>query len=253
MAEFIVKDGLLVSYTGDDVRVVVPDGVKIIEQYAFLRCEATEIVLPEGLENIRMNAFRECRNLLSITIPTTVKRIGAWAFCYCEKLKTVLIPKNVRALENYTFLDCKALDYVVLGSKEPYKIGTEVITGRSPWIIAWPQAFDSLDKLGLKDNCGSIVYNKRWLMQYLFNEYGDGAYYKVYNYLLNLGFTPKIMLLYMGNETLEGTLDGLENNALAVHWVLSGNTLEATWNMMFNKGYDENQLIVWFEEILKHL
>lgn len=253
MVDFIINGDVLVKYTGNDQVVSVPRGIKVIEEYAFKNAKMQKVKLPEGITSIRMNAFRECGNLETVVIPTTVKRIGAWAFCYCEKLKTVLIPKNVRVLENYTFLDCKVLDYVVLGSKEPYKIGTEVITGRSPWIIAWPQAFDSLDKLGLKDNCGSIVYNKRWLMQYLFNEYGAGAYYKVYNYLLNLGFTPKIMLLYLANETLEGTLDGLENNALAVHWVLSGNTLEATWNMMFNKGYDENQLIAWFEEILKHL
>lgn len=38
LADFEIKDGVLVKYNGNSADVVIPDGIQIIEKYAFNKC-----------------------------------------------------------------------------------------------------------------------------------------------------------------------------------------------------------------------
>lgn len=81
--DFVIIDGVLKKYEGFDVEVCIPDGVQIIETFAFNReqKENIEILsLPKTLEIIENRAFEHCEKLKSVVIPSNVRKIGKEAF-----------------------------------------------------------------------------------------------------------------------------------------------------------------------------
>ncbi|MBR0535808.1 MAG: leucine-rich repeat protein [Clostridia bacterium] len=79
-----------------------------------------EIIIPathNGLSVTRIsdNAFRNCYNLCSITIPDSVTEIGDSAFKYCKKLVSVKLPASVTVLGNGLFDSCYNLRYATIG------------------------------------------------------------------------------------------------------------------------------------------
>ena len=86
---WIDSNGLLYNYTGDENKVVVPDGVKTLSQGVFYGAAMSEIVLPDSLEVIEGYVFYQCQNLKTVTIPKNVKEIGDYAFDYCPSLESI--------------------------------------------------------------------------------------------------------------------------------------------------------------------
>lgn len=52
-----------------------------------------DIVVPVGVTQIAENAFRDCTNIISLTIPNTVQKIGLNAFEGCTSLTKLDLPK----------------------------------------------------------------------------------------------------------------------------------------------------------------
>lgn len=76
-------------------------------------CEDTDIVIPstyngQPVVGIGNQAFRECDNILSITIPNSVTSIEGAAFMYCSSLKTVVLPDGITIIDDYTFEYCSS-------------------------------------------------------------------------------------------------------------------------------------------------
>ena len=108
--DFRTENGVLLSFTGNEHSVVVPEGVKIIGNEAFRGMAwITDILLPEGLEEIGDSAFKGCRLLRSINFPKGLKKIGELAFHRCHSLETVILPDTVESLGKGTFLYCDGL------------------------------------------------------------------------------------------------------------------------------------------------
>ena len=79
--DFIIKDGTLVTYLGNAVDIVIPEGVWRIGMGVFIENEYVQsVVLPKSLTWIERFAFAECKNLKRITIPTSVTCIDQGAF-----------------------------------------------------------------------------------------------------------------------------------------------------------------------------
>ncbi len=95
----------LIKYTGADVEeIIVPDGVEVIGQDAFLAIENVKrIVLPNTVKVIEANAFYWLMNLEEINLPDSVISIGAWAFCGCESLKELTLPDKIETIEEFAF------------------------------------------------------------------------------------------------------------------------------------------------------
>jgi hypothetical protein len=71
-----------------------PETLEIIGERAFAGTGFTELVIPEGVKEIRDGAFRDCKNLKSVTIPESIEIIGTGAFASCSELTTVKIPSH---------------------------------------------------------------------------------------------------------------------------------------------------------------
>lgn len=73
---FIVKNGILFAYYGTAEVVNVPAGVKRIAVTAMMgNAHIVEIVLPEGVKSIEENVFYNCKALKKIHIPASVEEI----------------------------------------------------------------------------------------------------------------------------------------------------------------------------------
>lgn len=74
---------------------VVPKGVREIGTRAFAELQdLQQVILPEGLQIIREKAFIAC-GLESVSLPDSIKRIESGAFYHCRKLKKITgLPKS---------------------------------------------------------------------------------------------------------------------------------------------------------------
>jgi len=115
--DFIIENGVLKKYIGNDRNVVIPEGVVSISESgvwnakgAFSDCvNLTSVIIPEGVTSIEMDSFSNCRSLISVTIPKSVTRIGEFAFFRCVKLIDIPIPDSVTNIAESAFRGCKGL------------------------------------------------------------------------------------------------------------------------------------------------
>lgn len=72
-------------YVNPTTALRVPEGVTVINDFAFANCAALcEVWLPSSLKTIGAGAFSGCADLLKITIPEGVEHIADDAFSGCE-------------------------------------------------------------------------------------------------------------------------------------------------------------------------
>ncbi|MGN0814096.1 MAG: leucine-rich repeat domain-containing protein [Candidatus Coproplasma sp.] len=108
-------DKILVSYTGAETELTVPDYITQINHGAFLNMrDLTEVIIPEGVTGIGDYAFSDCFSLTAVTLPDSLTGIGYSAFCNCSALTSITIPDKVSTINNYTFENCSALTSVII-------------------------------------------------------------------------------------------------------------------------------------------
>ena len=131
-----LNDGTLEisKYAGNSATCVIPgeiNGKKVtkIGDNAFIDCtELTSVTIPDGVTSIDEAAFLGCTSLTSVTIPDSVTSIKSKAFFNCTSLKSVTIPASVTnigdyALEYYEIYNtdsCEWEQYKVDGFKINY-------------------------------------------------------------------------------------------------------------------------------------
>lgn len=85
-------------------------GRKDVEELGFnerdYKSEPRHIDIPYGVTRIDINAFKDIKNLKSVTIPETVVSIGDNAFRGCFGLKSITIPSSVKSIHYMAFCDC---------------------------------------------------------------------------------------------------------------------------------------------------
>lgn len=107
--EFIVKNGVLKKVLINEEKIVLPDGIRVIEEMAFVsdgesneRKKINEIEFPSTLEIIEQSAFRYC-DLKSIKLPEDLKKIGRIAFATNENLERVELYDNIEEIDSFAF------------------------------------------------------------------------------------------------------------------------------------------------------
>ena len=104
-------DGTLeiTEYVGKSATYVIPseiDGKRVtqIGYDAFNDCtELTSITIPDGVTIIGNSAFSDCTSLETVTIPNSVTQIYTRAFYNCTSLKEVTIPASVTDIGDEAF------------------------------------------------------------------------------------------------------------------------------------------------------
>lgn len=113
--EFVIENGVLVSYSGSGGKVAVPDGVTVIGENAFQGKRVTEVTLPDSVTRIGARAFYACGELTSVNLPAGITSIGESAFEGCYALRgSLVIPERVTKIEKSAFWGCEGLTGVTL-------------------------------------------------------------------------------------------------------------------------------------------
>ena len=141
-SDFTIADGVLTKYSGAGGAVVIPDGVTAIDENAFMdpTCDIyydyrgldsiTSVTIPASVQEIE-GAFRECRNLKSVTFSEGLLSIGYAAF-HGTALTSVRIPDSVVSIGESAFSGCANLTDVYLPETACVRYGcfTETPWGR---------------------------------------------------------------------------------------------------------------------------
>lgn len=123
-------------------KVVIKKGVTAIADFAFKGCKKLkEIILPSTLKKIGACAFEGCP-IKNISIPKSVKSIEPGAFAG-SSIKSITIPKTVKKLGEGVFGNCKKLESITM----PGNIG--VIKYEIPDYEYQPKSF-------VGDSCKSL-------------------------------------------------------------------------------------------------
>ena len=114
-SDFVVQDGVLLSYRGTSRSVVVPSTVTRIGYRAFCGVKwLSSLTIPNSVTDIAERAFESCQPLRSITLPDSITRIGKWAFSDCKRLESIELPPGLTEIAEGTFDRCTHLVSVKL-------------------------------------------------------------------------------------------------------------------------------------------
>ena len=133
----------IVSYT--NTNIIIPsvspygDTVTAIGTEAFLNCsQITSITIPNSVTDIGDGAFSGCSNLTNIIIPNSVTSIGSDAFYCCSALTSITIPKSVTSIGVDIFGACYRLESISVesGNTQYHSAGNCLIKTTSKTLIA---------------------------------------------------------------------------------------------------------------------
>lgn len=115
MSDFVIENGVLKKYSGEDAHVDIPEGVTGIGWATFVNCSVLSgVTIPDSVTSIGGFAFKGCSSLTSVTIPAGVTSIGEFAFADCSSLTRVTIPAGVTGIGDGAFQGCSGLMSVTI-------------------------------------------------------------------------------------------------------------------------------------------
>jgi hypothetical protein len=76
-------------------------------------CDVKGLVIDSGVTRIGSGTFKNCPELLSVTLREGVIEIGAEAFKNCKKLKSITLPSTIMDIERDAFAECAMLETIV--------------------------------------------------------------------------------------------------------------------------------------------
>lgn len=172
----IVKGCLKLFASGNISEYTIPSNIVRIGKGVFRFSKLKKIIIPEGVHIIDDCAFQFCKNLSDIVIPNGVSEIGQSTFSNCTKLKSIAIPKSVTKIGDWAFVGCKSLlefnSPLATSDKRCLVINGELVAFASAEIIDYTfpseiisyqkTVFDYNTKLkGLKKVLDQRIYNAR--------------------------------------------------------------------------------------------
>lgn len=122
-----VKLANLRNYAPIDGNVIIPSTVTNnlndfvytvtgIDKNCFENSKITSVFIPNTITRIDTTAFRECKELLTVTFESgsTMSRIYYASFSYCNKLTNLVLPESITFIENYAFLSNPKLESITI-------------------------------------------------------------------------------------------------------------------------------------------
>ena len=162
----------------------IPENVRIIGKDVFSGMKIESIALPASVTEIEEQAFYNCENLASLSLPadSALTTIGIRAFSHCSKLTSFPAATCLEKIENYAFAYCKELSSFIFDSALNY-IGNQGFCGTALTSVVLPDCVVSSECFC---NCTELVSAdiSRFSGQYLPNSLFFGCV-KLQEVLLN--------------------------------------------------------------------
>lgn len=92
----IIKNREVVAYCGNAERVVVPEGVVIIGEYAFEHSSVARLSFPRTLRDISNYCFSGCKNIEDMVFDGTDEYIGDDVFMVEKTKKQIEVPARIK-------------------------------------------------------------------------------------------------------------------------------------------------------------
>ena len=122
---YLTNDGVLTISGKGEMYDYSDDNRELWDEYD--KYDIERIIIGDGVTTIGVNAFSDCDNLASVTIPNSVTTIGEEAFSLCSALTSVTIGNSVTTIGNNAFYNCSALTSVTIPNSVT-KIGSSAFT-----------------------------------------------------------------------------------------------------------------------------
>ena len=198
--DFVIENGILKKYIGNDSVVTVPNLVKSIGDYAFYDCKfIISVILPEHLKYIGKEAFHGCTGIKNLTMPKRISSIRESAFYGCSGLMSIVLPDGLKTISAYAFFDCLCLTSIML-PEGLTSIGNSAFSGcESLTSVTLPEGLTSIGDSAFS-GCGSLT--SVTLSEGL-TSIGDSAFRGCEKLADKNGFVvyQGILFDYFGNET----------------------------------------------------
>lgn len=95
--------------------VTIAEGVTTIGENAFWQCEnLVSVSIPDSVVNMESQVFNGCKKLTTVNIPDGITEIGEYMFADCESLVKITIPDSVTKIAPDAFNECTSLESVTL-------------------------------------------------------------------------------------------------------------------------------------------
>ena len=121
--DFLMDGSTLVSYTGSDTEVTLPNTITAVGKDAFSgNTNLCKIVIPDSVRTIDYAAFENCVNLNTAKIGESVRTIGSSAFSGCKNLTSVNIPEKCDNIGSGVFAGCTSLSNVSIAAGNLYYV-----------------------------------------------------------------------------------------------------------------------------------
>ena len=122
----------LVEYNGSSSEITIPseyNGKPVIEigERAFENNIVNTVIISDGVKRIEEYAFYYCAALESVSVPDSVSYIGEAAFAQCHSIRSIA-PEGADYIGTFAFLNCRNLSVVSLGDQIRY-IGDDAFGG----------------------------------------------------------------------------------------------------------------------------
>lgn len=138
---------------------------------AFMNCKnLTSVSIPNSVTYIGDNSFYGCSGLTSVSIPNSVISIGIYAFGDCSSLTSVTIGSSVASIRGYAFYGCSGLTSITIPSSVT-SIGDQAFSGCSGLTsITIPASVTSIGNFvfsgcngltSIKVESGNTIYDSR--------------------------------------------------------------------------------------------
>lgn len=101
--EFVVIDGVLIRYNGDNTEIEIPEGVQTIEDHMFYATAITSVKCPSTLRLIQNYCFAHCSKLLDVKLNEGLETIEYNAFYRCKKLENINKPSTLISIGDDAF------------------------------------------------------------------------------------------------------------------------------------------------------
>ena len=155
--------------------------------------EIKKVVIESGVSTIGEDAFSDCTNLLSATIPNTITTIKKAAFYNCYELKSIIIPSSVVSIEANAFSRCSALESITIPKsltsigQRAFKFGMRSLS--KIVVEEGNPVYDSRENCNAiirTDNNELIVGSNTTIIPNSVTAIGDGAFCQRYLYSIDI-------------------------------------------------------------------